>query len=185
MENFTKILRSIEQGERKGSDDLLPLVYDELRKLAAAKLAREGPGLTLQPTALVHEAYLRLVAGGGDPGWDGQRHFFAAAAEAMRRIMIERARRHATVKHGGEHARRALEEVLCADHDRTIDLMALDEALTELEAHDPRIAQLVKLRYFVGLTLTDSAATLGITRRQADRLWGLAKAWLYRRVAIE
>jgi RNA polymerase sigma factor (TIGR02999 family) len=166
-----------------GAGDLLPFVYDELRELAEARLAREPPGQTLQATALVHEVYLRLA--GRDPArpWDGRGHFFAAAAEAMRRILVERARRRASLKRGGD-ARRVevgLDSVSLAD-ERPDELLALDEALDELARHDPTAARLVMLRYFAGLGHQEAAESLGLSRRAADRLWALARAWLYQRL---
>jgi RNA polymerase sigma factor (TIGR02999 family) len=183
MADITQILSKIEDGDPTAAEQLLPLVYDELRKLAAAKLAREGPGQTLQPTALVHEAYLRLVGGEPHCEWEGRGHFLAAAAEAMRRILIERARRRATIKHGGTYKRLELDEDLVVDDRRSAELLALDDALAELDVHDPQAAQLVKLRYFAGLSHQDAAEAMKITRRAADRLWLVSKAWLYNRVA--
>jgi RNA polymerase sigma factor (TIGR02999 family) len=160
---------------------LLPLVYDELRVLAARRLAREAPGQTLDATALVHEAYLRVAAGAaGERGWDGRGHFFAAAAEAMRRILVDRARARATEKRGGGLRRVDLELFPAATEQRSEELLALDEALHSLERHDAQAAELVKLRYFAGLSHQDAAEALGIGRRSADRLWALARAWLYR-----
>jgi RNA polymerase sigma factor (TIGR02999 family) len=181
MNDVTRILRALEQGEPKGGEQLLPLVYGELRRLAAQKMAQESPGQTLQPTALVHEAYLRLV-GPEAVGlrWDGRGHFFAAAAEAMRRILIERARRQKAARRGGGRGRLVLDDDLVAHDDCPDVLLALDEALGRFEKHDPQAAQLVKLRYFSGLTHQEAAQALGISRRAADRLWLLAKAWLYR-----
>jgi RNA polymerase sigma factor (TIGR02999 family) len=180
---FRDILQSIKVGERQAAMELLPLVYDELRKLAAAKLAQEGPGQTLQPTALVHEAYLRLAGADSANEWESRRHFFAAAAEAMRRILVERARRKATVKHGGGLRRVELSDHLIVDDQRADELVALDEALVDLERNDPQAAQVVKLRYFAGLSHQETAEALDISRRAADRLWVVAKAWLYRRMA--
>ena len=177
------MLNVIEQGDPHAASQLLPLVYEELRRLAAQKLAHEKPGQTLQPTALVHEAYLRLV--GKDPGrqqWDGRGHFFAAAAEAMRRILVERARSRATLKRGGKSQRIDLDQIELACDDRAHELLALDEALDELERHDTQAAQLVKLRYYAGLTHQQAAAALGIRRRAADHLWALARAWLYQQI---
>ena len=156
MNDVTRILSAIEQGDPQAAEQLLPLVYDELRRLAAQRLAQEKPGQTLQATALVHEAYLRLV-GADDPGWDSRGHFFAAAAEAMRRILVENARRKAAVKAGGGHERVDLDEVELAIEGPRLDLLALDEALTALEAKDKRKADLVKLRYFAGLTVEEAA----------------------------
>jgi RNA polymerase sigma factor (TIGR02999 family) len=185
MSEATRLLKAVAAGDPAAAADLLPLVYDELRKLAAARLATEPPGQTLQPTALVHEAYLRLVGGGQPDGWDGCGHFFAAAAEAMRRILIDQARRRMTVKHGGAGRRVELSEEPAAAEQPPEDLLALDEALTELEQHDPTAARLVNLRYFAGLSHQDAAAALGLTRREADRYWSLARAWLFRRLSPE
>jgi RNA polymerase sigma factor (TIGR02999 family) len=182
MTDVTQILADLTNGAPQAADELLPLVYDELRRLAAQKLAGEDPGQTLQPTALVHEAYLRLVRPGAAPHWDGRRHFFAAAAEAMRRILIERARRKAAHKRGGGCQRLDLDGLEVAAQDRSHDLLALDEALAELERLDAQAAQLVKLRYFAGLTHQRAAEILGIGRRAADRLWALARAWLYQQL---
>ena len=185
MSNISRVLSAIEQGDPKAADELLPVVYDELKKLAAARLAGETPGQTLQPTALVHEAYLRLVGDGHLADWEGRGHFFAAAAEAMRRILIDRARRKATTKRGGGLRRIDIEPVSAADDGRDAELLALDDALTELERHDPQAARLVKLRYFAGLSHQQAAQALGVSRRAADRLWSLARAWLYQRLAAE
>jgi RNA polymerase sigma factor (TIGR02999 family) len=158
----------------------LPLVYDELRKLASAKLARERPGQTLQPTALVHEAYLRLVDGEQLPGWDSRSHFFAAAAEAMRRILVENARRRSSLKRGAHAKRVPLDERTLICEEQPYDLLELDEALQKLEAHDSEAGRLVKLRFFAGLGHQEAAETMGLSRRAADRLWALARAWLFR-----
>lgn len=182
MADLTAILRLVESGEGIAEDVLLPLVYDELRKLASAKLSQEAPGQTLQPTALVHEAYLRLIKD-DEPSWENRGHFFAAAAEAMRRILVDRARRKATVKHGGSLRRIDMDTELISDQGRAEELLALNEALTELEQHDPRAAQVVKLRYFVGLSQQETADVMQICRRTADRHWALAKAWLYRQLS--
>lgn len=166
------------------SDDLLPLVYDELRRLASRKLTHEIPGQTLQATALVHEAYVRLVAGKPELRWKSRGHFFAAAAEAMRRILVERARHRGTVKGGGGRQRLSLDESIAASSERPeIDLIALDELIDELAEHDPEAAGLVKLRYFAGFGHVEAADALGIERRAADRLWLLARSWLYRRLS--
>jgi RNA polymerase sigma factor (TIGR02999 family) len=154
-----------------------------LRRLAAHRLAREKVGQTLQPTALVHEAYLRLVVDGDDRPWNGRGHFFAAAAEAMRRILVEAARGKATAKRGGDRQQIDLEHIPAVTPDNHPDLMVIDEALTELERHDPLAAQLVKLRYFAGLSHKEAAEVLGIGRRAADRLWALARAWLYQHIS--
>jgi RNA polymerase sigma factor (TIGR02999 family) len=171
-----------EPGDPLAAEQLLPLVYDELRRLAAQRLAHEKAGQTLQPTALVHEAYLRLV--GDDLGhpWHGRAHFFAAAAEAMRRILVERARHRATRKAGGSMRRRDFDEIPADVDDRPDLSLALDEALTELERHDELAARLVKLRYFAGMSHQQAADSLGIGRRTADRLWALARAWLFQRL---
>jgi RNA polymerase sigma factor (TIGR02999 family) len=183
MSEVTRILSAIERGDPSAAEQLLPLVYDELRKLAAQRLALEQPGQTLQPTALVHEAYLRLVGGDQPQDWDGRGHFFAAAAEAMRRILVESARRKSTAKRGGALRRIDIEQVSVVDEGREAELLALDEALTEFERHDPQAAGLVKLRYFAGLSHQEAAQALGIGRRAADRLWALARAWLYQRLS--
>lgn len=179
---MTRILDAAARGDAQAAGRLLPLVYDELRRLAAQKLAQEKPGQTLQATALVHEAYLHLV--GNDPGqrWDSRGHFFAAAAEAMRRILVDRARHKGTRKRGGGAQRLDLDQLEPACDDRAADLLALDEALTELARHDAEAAELVKLRYFAGLTHQQAAEALGIGRRAADRLWALARAWLYQQI---
>jgi RNA polymerase sigma factor (TIGR02999 family) len=185
--DVTRILSAIEQGDPHAAEQLLPLVYDELRKLAAQKLAQEVPGQTLQATALVHEAYLRLVPSGNvleppEPYWNSRGHFFAAAAEAMRRILIERARQKQSRKRGGGQERLDLDQLTLPSEDRAEELLALEEALQMLEQHDAQAAQLVKLRYFAGLTHQEAAQALGIGRRAADRLWALARAWLYQRI---
>jgi RNA polymerase sigma factor (TIGR02999 family) len=178
MNDVTHILSAIEHGDPEAAEQLLPLVYEELRKLAAQRLAQEKPGQTLQPTALVHEAYLRLV-GAQDPGWDSRGHFFAAAAEAMRRILIDNARRKRTEKHGARRSRRDLEVFDVAEEATPEDLIDLDEALAKLAREDPAKAELVKLRYFAGLTVEEAARALGIARATADRHWHYAKVWLY------
>ena len=178
MTDVTQILSQIESGDPAAAEQLLPLVYDELRKLAAAKIAHEKPGQTLQATALVHEAYLRLVAGENQQRWNSRAHFFGAAAEAMRRILVENARRKAGPESGGKLQR---VEISCVEPETTkteVDLLALDEALTRLAAKDPRKAELVKLRFFAGLTNEQAANLLGVTARTAYADWGYAKAWL-------
>jgi RNA polymerase sigma factor (TIGR02999 family) len=185
MSDVSRILSAIEHGDPAAAGQLLPLVYEELRRLAARKLAFEPSGLTLQPTALVHEAYIRLVGGGPPNGWDGRGHFFAAAAEAMRRILVDRARAKATTKRGGGLRRIDIEQASVADDGREAELLALDDALAELERHDPQAARLVKLRYFAGLSHQQAAQALGVSRRAADRLWSLARAWLYQRLSAE
>jgi RNA polymerase sigma factor (TIGR02999 family) len=180
--DVTRLLDAAAAGDPKAAADLLPLVYDELRRLAAARLAAEAPGQTLQPTALVHDAYLRIVGPAADRPWDGRGHFFAAAAEAMRRILIDRARHRQSLKAGGGRGRVALDaaaSVPAPDGAAAEDVLALDEALTHLEAEDPVKAQLVKLRYFAGLSLTDAARALGVSPATAKRYWVYARAWLY------
>jgi len=180
MKEVTRILHAIDQGDSHAADQLLPLVYDELRKLAAAKLAHEKPGQTLDATGLVHEAYLRLVGTRRDSkGFANQRHFFAAAAEAMRRILLDRARGKRRVKRGGDWRRLSLDQIEISISDPPPALVALDEALTRLAEEDPPCAELVKLRFFAGLTLEEAASTLGIARRSADRYWAFARSWLY------
>jgi RNA polymerase sigma factor (TIGR02999 family) len=182
MSDVTRILSAIEHGDPQGAADLLPLVYDELRKLAAARLAQEKPGQTLQPTALVHEAYLRLVDGLQAQHWNSRGHFFAAAAEAMRRLLVDNARRRARIKHGGDRHRDELSPSQIAAPQPSDDLLALDEALQRLEDEDPQSAQLVKLRYFAGMTIPQAAEILGVSPRQADFLWSFARAWLRRQM---
>jgi RNA polymerase sigma factor (TIGR02999 family) len=183
MPDVTHILSAIEQGDPHASEQLLPLVYDELRKLAAQRLTQEKPGQTLQATALVHEAYLRLVGGRTAPRWDSRGHFFAAAAEAMRRILVNRARDKKRLKRGGERLRVDFDKIEVALDTSDEHLIALDEALTQLAAEDPDAARLVNLRFFAGLTLKDAAAALGLTSRTADRQWAYARAWLYARLS--
>jgi RNA polymerase sigma factor (TIGR02999 family) len=182
MNDVTRVLAAVQNGDPHAAAELLPLVYDELRKLAAQKMAQEKPGQTLQPTALVHEAYLRLAGNGEGQSWDNRGHFFAAAAEAMRRILIERARQKATLKRGGEGHRLDLDQLQPACDDRVHELLVLDEALGDLERHDAQAALLVKLRHYGGLSHQEAAEALGIGRRAADRLWALARAWLYQRI---
>jgi RNA polymerase sigma factor (TIGR02999 family) len=182
MNDVTKILSKIKQRDPSAAEQLLPLVYDELRKLAAAKLATEKPGQTLQATALVHEAYLRLVDGDRVQGWESRGHFFAAAAEAMRRILVDRARRKASRKHGGDRDRIDLLEIPELPDGRQIDLLALDDALTELEQLRPENARIIKLRFFAGLSLEDAARVMGISRATAQRTWTYARAWLFGRL---
>jgi RNA polymerase sigma factor (TIGR02999 family) len=183
MSEVTRILSAIEQGDPHAAEELLPLVYKELRRLAASRIAQEKPGQTLQATALVHEAYLRLVDVDKVQQWDSRGHFFAAAAEAMRRILVERARSKAARKRGGHARRLDLAQLPLAVDERSEELLALDEALAELEKHDAQAAQIVKLRYFGGLGHQEAAKVLGLGRRAADRLWALARAWLYHRIA--
>ena len=180
MTDVTQLLNAIEHGDPHAASQLLPLVYDELRRLAAQKLARENPGQTLQPTALVHEAYLRPVGSDDAANWDHRGHFFAAAAEAMRRILIDRARDKGRIKRGGSWRRLRLDHHLDLPvQDPPDDLLALDEALEKLTQEDPLCANLVKLRFFAGLSLAEAAGTLGIARRSADRYWAFARSWLY------
>jgi RNA polymerase sigma factor (TIGR02999 family) len=184
MSEVTRILSAIDQGDPRAADQLLPLVYDELRKLAAQKLAHEPPAQTLQATALVHEAYLRLVGGEQTRDWDGRGHFFAAAAEAMRRILIDRARHKQTRKAGGGHRRLDLDDIEPVLEEGNGDrLLALDQALRQLEAEEPRKAELVKLRFFAGLTAEQTAAALGVSISTAEKDWAYARSWL--RVAID
>ena len=179
MSDVTRILDAIERGDAKATDELLPLVYEELRLLAAQKLSHELPGQTLQATALVHEAYLRLM-GGASPGWRGRRHFFLAAAEAMRRILVDSARRKRRLKRGGDHHRIDLDDaVLSLETSVPLDdLLALDEALDRLVAWDTTKAELVKLRFFGGLTREQAARALDISSTTADEHWAYARAWL-------
>jgi RNA polymerase sigma factor (TIGR02999 family) len=183
MSEFTSILSAIERGDPQAADQLLPLVYDELRRLAAQKLAHEKPGQTLDATALVHEAYLRLVDGDQAPQWNSRGHFFAAAAEAMRRLLIDRARRRRRPKHGGDRRRLSLEALSIPADDRGEDLLALDEALRRLAEQEPVKAELVKLRYFGGLSMEEAAACLGVSLATAKRYWAVARAWLYAALA--
>jgi RNA polymerase sigma factor (TIGR02999 family) len=183
MSDVTQILHAIAEGDPSAASQLLPLVYEELRKLAAHKLEHETPGQTLQPTALVHEAYLRLVGNEHGAHWDNRGHFFAAAAEAMRRILVDNARRKHSQKHGGGLARQELDPDQITAPEVREDLLALDEALTKLAVANPQAAQLVQLRYFAGLSIPEAAQTLGISPRSADRLWAYARAWLHQEIA--
>jgi RNA polymerase sigma factor (TIGR02999 family) len=179
MNDVTRILDAMEQGDPRAAEQLLPLVYDELRKLAAQKLAQEKPGQTLEATGLVHEAYLRLVGAAEEKRWDNRGHFFAAAAEAMRRILVDSARRKRSDKHGGGMIRQDLDEIQLAAPELCEDLLALDEALHRLAEKDPIKAELVKLRHFAGLTVDQAAQALGISPATADRYWAYARAWLH------
>ena len=179
MSEVTRILSAIEHGDPHAAAQLLPLVYDELRRLAAAQLTREKPGQTLDATALVHEAYLRLV---GDRQFDNRRHFFAAAGEAMRRILVENARRKHSLKRGGDRRRLDLDVEQAVEAGRAEPLLALDEALDRLEARDPDKARLVKLRYFAGMTIEQAAETLAISVTTANRWWSYARAWLHEEI---
>jgi len=178
MSDVTRILNAIERGDAKATDELLPLVYEELRLLAAQRLSHEPPGQTLQATALVHETYLRLL-GDQSHSWQGRAHFFAAAAQAMRRILVENARRKGSMKRGEGRRRMDLDAVSMAIETPAEDLIALDEAFTRLTEEDPEAAEVVKLSYFGGLTLEEAAEVLGISRRTAQRYWAFARAWLY------
>jgi RNA polymerase sigma factor (TIGR02999 family) len=185
MSDVTQILSAIAQGDSHAAEQLLPLVYDELRRLAGQKLAHEQPGQTLDATALVHEAYLRLVDTDQAQPWNSRGHFFAAAAQAMRRILVENARRKRRSKHGGGRERVALEGLEVAALGRGDELLALDEALTELTTTDPQAAELVKLRYFAGLTIRQAAEVLGVAPRTADFLWAYARSWLLQKIEGE
>jgi RNA polymerase sigma factor (TIGR02999 family) len=185
MTEVTQILSKIEQGDPSAAEQLLPLVYNELRKLAAAKMVQEKPGQTLQATALVHEAYVRLVDSEKAQHWDSRGHFFMAAAEAMRRILVDRARHKQSLKHGGAHARQELEEGDAVAPEEPQKLLALDKALRKLADQDPKTAELVKLRYFGGLTIQRAAEILGISPRTANNYWVYAKAWLREEIEDE
>ena len=182
MGDLTRLLDAAAAGDSHAAADLLPLVYDELRALAASRLANEKPGQTLQATALVHEAYLRLVGSGAEQSWNGRGHFFAAAAEAMRRILVEAARRKNSLKRGGRQVRVNLDEVVTKPSCEPADVLAVDEALDQLARDDAQAAQLVKLRFFSGLTGDEAAAVLGVSPRSADFLWSYARAWIFDRL---
>jgi RNA polymerase sigma factor (TIGR02999 family) len=182
MSEVTRILSAAEQGDPHAAEHLLPLVYDELRKLAAQRLGQENPGQTLQATALVHEAYLRLVGSETPTGWNSRGHFFAAAAEAMRRILVDNARRKRSKKRSGDRIQLDL-NLAAADAERIDDVLDIDAALVALSAADPQAAELVKLRYFAGFTIPQAADALGISPRSADFLWAYARAWLLRSLA--
>jgi RNA polymerase sigma factor (TIGR02999 family) len=184
MTDVTRILNAIEEGDAKAADELLPLVYEELRLLAAQKMAKELPGQTLQATALVHEAYLRLV-GNEIQNWDSRGHFFAAAAEAMRRILVDKARFKQSMRHGGKHQKKDLSDMFLLIEDPKDDIVAVDDALDKLEREDPKLANVIKLRYFSGLTLDQIATIMGIGRRTVDRYWALGRAWLYQEITQE
>jgi RNA polymerase sigma factor (TIGR02999 family) len=183
MSEVTRILSDIERGNPRAAEKLLPLIYDELRKLAAQKLGKEKPGQTLQATALVHEAYLRLVDADNAPTWNSRGHFFAAAAEAMRRILVESARRKSRLKHGRQHQRVDLDSGCLVSAAPSLDLVALDEALTRLAETEPAKAELVKLRFFAGMTMPEAAAAMDISLATAERYWTFAKSWLYAELA--
>ena len=185
MTDVTQLIQAVQRGEVQAANDLMPLVYEELRRLAAQRLRQEAPGHVLQPTALVHEAYIRLVGAGDRDRWAGRRHFFGAAAEAMRRILVESARQRQTLKRGGDAARVDIPDahVLAPHHPK--EIIDVSEALRELAGVDPMAAELVKLRYFAGLTLQESAAVLDLSPRSADRLWAYARAWLHQELCPE
>jgi RNA polymerase sigma factor (TIGR02999 family) len=185
MNEVSQLLSALERGDPHAADQLLPLVYDELRRLAAQKLAREIPGQTIEPTDLVHEAYLRLVGADVDNQWDNRGHFFAAAAEAMRRILVEHARRKRSLKRGGDRQRRCLDDVQLAAREVDEELLAIDEALSKFAAKDPVKAELVKLRYFAGCTGAQAAAALGISEATAERYWAYSRAWLHQELGRE
>lgn len=185
MNDVTRILSAIDQGDPRAAEQLLPFVYEELRKLAAARLAHEKPGQTLQATALVHEAYLRLVGTENQQQWDSRGHFFAAAAEAMRRILIDRARHKATEKAGGKRQHHPLADDVAAPPEDALDLLALDDALNRLADVDKVAADLVKLRYFAGLTVEQAAEALGMSPRSAYYAWNYARSWLRREIRDE
>lgn len=184
MGDVTRILKAVGEGEPQAAEELLSLVYDELRRLAAQQMANEAPGQTLQPTALVHEAWLRL-GGTHYPQFDNRAHFFSAASEAMRRILIEAARRKQAARHGGGQKRVDIETLSLAAETKDDELLAVDGALDEFAAQEPQKAELVKLRYFVGLTLEETAEVLGISAPTAKRWWGFARAWLYQAILRE
>jgi RNA polymerase sigma factor (TIGR02999 family) len=181
MSEVTVILEAIQKGDPRAAEELLPLVYEELRKLAASKLAQQPPNQTLQPTALVHEAYLRLL-GDGHRSWQDRRHFFAAAADAMRHLLVDRARRKAAMRHGGGWHRVDLDNVVLATKTTDENILLIDEALEKLMAHDPGAAELVKLRFFAGLTFPQAAQVLGLSERTAKRSWAYARAWLFKEI---
>ena len=185
MDDVTQILFKIESGDQNASEELLPLVYAELRSLAASRMSRERTDQTLQPTALVHEAYIRLVGAHTTQHWDSRGHFFAAAAEAMRRILVDAARQRNALKRGGDRQRIELPELAEIAQTNHLDLLALDEALCQLEQEQPKKAQLVKLRFFAGRSLEETAKYLGVSRATAQRDWALARAWLYGRLHPE
>jgi RNA polymerase sigma factor (TIGR02999 family) len=182
MNEITRILSAAHDGDPIAAEQLLPLVYEELRNLAATRLAREKPGQTLEATALVHEAYLRLVDGPSGRNWNSRGHFFAAAAEAMRRILIDQARRKARLRHGGDHQRIDIDGVQLSAELESEDFLALNEALDRLAGEEPAAAEVVKLRYFAGLSVDETAAALGISVRTANRDWAYAKAWLHQQL---
>lgn len=185
MSDVTQILSQIESGDRAAADRLLPLVYEELRKLAAARMSQENPGMTLQATALVHDAYIRLVDVDQVQRWDSRGHFFAAAAEAMRRILVENARRRNSAKRGGNHERIDLDEAVLSDNELRDDVLEIDKYLERLSDAHPRAAEVVKLRFFAGLTGDQTAEVLGVSARTVDQLWAFARAWLFETIQRE
>ena len=185
MPDLSQLLDAAAAGDREAAAELLPHVYDELRKLAAARMSSEAAGQTLQPTALVHEAYLRLVGDRQPDGWDGRGHFFAAAAEAMRRILVENARRKQRLRHGGGRQRADLPYDVAAPSSSPEDVVAVDEALRKLATVDKQAAELVTLHYFAGLTIEEAAAALGVSTRKAYNVWAYARAWLFRALGGE
>ena len=183
MPEISQLLTAVQRGDALAADQLLPMVYEELRKLAASKMAQENPGQTLQATALVHEAFVRLIDVQNAQKWNSRGHFYAAAAEAMRRILVENARRRQQLKRGGQLQRMAVEDVPIVAENIQDDLIALDGALTRLASVDAEAARLVQLRYFTGLTIPEAAENLGISPRSADRIWAFARAWLHREIS--
>lgn len=185
MNEVTRLLNAVEGGDAHAAEQLLPLVYEELRKLAAHKLAQEKPGQTLQATALVHEAYLRLVKADQEQHWDGRGHFFAAAAEAMRRILVDQARRRKAVKRSGDGVREELRESAIVAAEPNVDVLAVNDALQELDAKDPLAANLVRLRFFAGLNMAEAALALNMSVRSAQSIWAYARSWLHRHMRAE
>lgn len=183
--DVSKLIDAVQAGDRQAAADLLPLVYDELRKLAVARMKQEAPGKTLQATALVHEAYLRVVGVQDDSVWEGRGHFFAAAAEAMRRILVDSARSKGRLKRGGDRDRVDLDDVPIEAPEIREDVVALDQALNKLQTEDPVAAKLIELRYFAGLSIAQSADILQVSQRTAERTWTFAKAWLHREISGE
>jgi len=182
MSEVTRILIDIQNGDAATASKLLPLIYDELRKLAVSKMVQEAPNQTLQATALVHDAYLRLVGHDQEIRWNSRGHFFGAAAEAMRRILVERARQRDSLKRGGQFHQVELSDIAAPEMDSSIDLLAINDALTELEQQEPQKAQLVKLRFFAGLSLEETAEAMGISVASAKRYWAYSRAWLFGRI---
>lgn len=185
MDDVSQIIEAVEKGDAQAAKDLLPLAYTELRRLAAARMSSERDGHTLQPTALVHEAFLKLLGPDGDRKWNGQEHFFAAAADAMRKILIDSARKKKTQKRGGDFNRTTWDEAKFANELTSDEILAVDAALGKLEQQDPELAKLVKLRYFAGLSIAETAAALGVSESSVDRSWRGARVWLYREISKE